>query len=76
MLQEETDFENKLAYNPSIFIDFDSRVLISNYAEPESFEAFVPKGWKGEYKDFSNKIPINQQYWINSNGKNLIVGKG
>ena len=51
-------------------------VLISNYAEPESFEAFVPNGWEGGYKDFSNKIPINQQYWIDGNGKNLIAEKG
>ena len=63
---------DKLAYNPSILIDFENRVFISYYAEPESFEAFVPDGWIGKYQDFTEEIPEKQRYWMDENGKNLI----
>ena len=45
---------------------------ISYYAEPESFEAFVPDGWIGKYQDFTEEIPEKQRYWMDENGKNLI----
>ena len=46
--------------------------VISYYAEPESFEAFVPDGWIGKYQDFTEEIPEKQRYWMDENGKNLI----
>lgn len=75
MLINEADYNEKLAYNPSILIDFDNRVLISHYAEPESFEHFVPDGWMGKYQNFETIVPKNQRYWVDDNGKNLITGE-
>ena len=72
MLMKESDYNDKLAYNPAILIDFENRVFISYYAEPESFEAFVPDGWIGKYQDFTEEIPEKQRYWMDENGKNLI----
>ena len=72
MLMNELSYNDKLAYNPSILIDFENRVLKSYYAEPESFEDFVPDGWSGYYQDFTVDIPQNQRYWIDKNGRNLI----
>ena len=72
MLMNESNYNDKLAYNPSILIDFENKVLTSYYAEPESFEDFVPDGWKGKYQDFAADIPQNQRYWIDENGRSLI----
>ena len=72
MLMNESCCADKLAYNPSILIDFENKVLTSFYSEPESFEDFVPDGWKGKYQDFSGDIPQNQRYWIDESGRNLI----
>ena len=72
MLKNEPNYDDKLAYNPSILIDFESRVLASYYAEPEAFEDFVPNGWEGKYQDFAEAIPQDQRYWIDENGRNLI----
>lgn len=74
MLINESEFNDKLAYNPSILIDFDNKLLKSHYAEPEAFEDFVPDGWKGKYQDFVVDIPQNQRYWIDGNGRSLIGG--
>lgn len=72
MLMNELNYNDKLAYNPSILIDFENKVLTSYYAEPESFEDFVPNGWSGTYQDFAVDIPQNQRYWIDENGQSLI----
>lgn len=72
MLMNESNYNDKLAYNPSILIDFENKVLTSYYAEPESFEDFVPDGWNGKYQDFTMDIPQNQRYWIDENGQSLI----
>lgn len=72
MLMNEPNYNDKLAYNPSILIDFDNRVLMSHYAEPESFEHFVPNGWQGKYQSFEECIPKNLRYWLDENGKSLI----
>lgn len=74
MLISESDYDEKLAYNPSILIDFEDRVLVSHYAEPESFEHFVPDGWVGKYQSFEESIPKNQRYWVDENGRSLIRG--
>lgn len=49
---------------PSIYIDFDKRILISNFPEPASYELFIPDGWCGEYNSFSELIPNSHRYWI------------
>lgn len=72
MLMCESTYNDRLAYNPSILIDFDNRVFMSHYAEPESFEDFAPNGWRGRYQNFEESIPPNQRYWLDENGRNLI----
>lgn len=74
MLMNEISYNEKLAYNPSILIDFESKVLISHYAESESFEHFVPDGWEGKYRNFEEDIPESQRYWLDESGRNLIGG--
>ena len=75
MLSQEKSYNEQLAYNPSIWIDFDQKEFISYYAEPEAFEDFVPDGWVGVYGCFESKIPDGEKYWLDKNGKNLIGGK-
>lgn len=72
ILISEESYDEKLAYNYSILIDFYSKMFISNYAELESFENFVPNGWQGKYENFEEHIPYNMKYWIDEQGKNLI----
>lgn len=57
---------------PSLFVDFDNKVLISYYPEPASYEMYVPDGWVGKYEQFIGVIPEDYRYWI-VNGNNLCV---
>ena len=49
---------------PSLYVDFDKKVLYSMYAEPASYEDFAPSGWRAECTDFYGLIPEDEQYWI------------
>ena len=49
---------------PSIFIDFNDRILISEFPEPASFEEYVPDGWEGKYETFIDRIPEDHRYWL------------
>jgi hypothetical protein len=53
-----------LDFSPSLFVDFDHRILYSMYPEPASYEHHTPNGWTGEYKDFTSLVPANQKYWM------------
>ena len=56
--------EQRLALTPSLYVDFDKRVLYSQYQEQDmSFETLVPDGWKGSYYNFFSMIPPDEQYW-------------
>ena len=55
---------------PSIYINFDKKLLISQFPEPASFEKYVPNGWTGCYQKFIELIPKEFRYWI-SDGKDL-----
>lgn len=57
---------------PSLYINVDDKALISCYPEPASYEDYVPNGWSGEYRPFSQDIPQHYCYWI-INGKNLFL---
>jgi len=74
LLENEREFNDRLAYNASLLIDFDSKKLYSYYPEPASFELFVPESWQGYYMNFDRHIPDDQRYWIGQNGENLIQG--
>lgn len=56
--------ENRIYnYMPSLFVDFDGKVLLSMYSEPASYEDYAPVGWKTGYEDFKQKIPKEYYYW-------------
>ena len=52
---------------PSLYADFDKKVLYSVYTEPASYEDFAPSDWQAEYSDFHNLIPADEQYWVKEN---------
>lgn len=52
---------------PSLFVDFDNKILYSNYPEMLPFERYVPEGWIGEFKDFVDYLPKDEIYWIFDN---------
>ncbi len=54
--------DRKNDYDKSLFIDFDSRIMYSQFPKPENFENFVPDGWTGKYGDFSRYIPSDKQF--------------
>ncbi len=68
---QESKKEEILAFIPSIYVNFDEKIFISFYPEPESFEEFVPDGWKGDYYNFMDLIPHKEKYWIDDNGNNI-----
>lgn len=49
---------------PSLYINFQEKILISEYPEPVSFEKYIPDEWIGLYGVFLDKIPHNYKYWI------------
>ena len=59
-------------YRPSLYIDFDKKILYSHYGEPISMEKFVPSGWLSDWKDFKHLVPSNEKYWIND-GENYLI---
>jgi len=56
--------------SPSLYIDFDKRIFYSAYREMTSYESYVPKGWKAEYKEFLEVIPLQERYWIDEKNIN------
>jgi hypothetical protein len=56
---------------PAILVDFDSRLLVSYYSEPFSFEKYVPDFWEGRYGKFYDLVPNEQKYWL-ENGNDLL----
>ena len=59
--QEEDD------YRPSLYVDFDKKLLYSMYIEPASYEDYVPVGWNAKYKSFLDIIPAEKRYWEKQN---------
>ncbi|MEW4370448.1 hypothetical protein [Paenibacillus kandeliae] len=66
-LSEDFSFVTECA--PSLFVDFDAKMLLSSFPEPASFENLVPHGWEGRYEDVLQHIPVSEQYWIHQ-GRN------
>lgn len=59
-------------FRPSLLVDFDSCKLFSLYAEPASYEEYVPINWQGCYYDFMELIPNDEKYWLGKNNENLL----
>lgn len=61
---EGDERENRIYnYMPSLYVDFDKKVLLSIYSEPASYEDYAPIGWKAGYDDFKERIPKEYYYW-------------
>jgi hypothetical protein len=57
-------WEENLGLFPVLFLDFDSKKMMSLYSELFQFEKFVPQDWHGEYEDFYGIIPEDKKYWV------------
>lgn len=56
--------DDLLDFAPCFLVDFDQKHFSSLYPEMIRFELYVPDGWIGTYKDFRDKIPEEERYWI------------
>lgn len=68
------DADDILDFSPSLYVNFDKKFLISLFPEPASFEDYVPKGWRGEYGDFTKDIPVQDIFWMENNKNLLDIG--
>ncbi|MHA8111814.1 hypothetical protein ACX122_01585 [Kosakonia cowanii] len=70
-LTADTTWWNINDLMPDLFIDFDSKILYSQYVENMHYETYVPEGWRGELVDFCDScfLDIHECYWI-KNGFN------
>jgi len=60
-------------FRPSLYVDFDKKILYSLYSEPASFEDYTPKTWHSGYQDFTNMISFEESYWLDGDSRNLIL---
>ena len=58
------DNQEEDEYKPSLYVDFDKKILYSMYAEPASYEEFVLIDWYAKYENFLDLIPVEKCYWI------------
>ena len=50
-IYSEVYLDNKqIDITPSFYIDFDSKMFISYFSEPGSYEDFIPNDWNGKYE--------------------------
>ncbi|MCM3004316.1 hypothetical protein [Priestia koreensis] len=73
-LLHEKNYESILDLVPALRIDLDHKTLQSLVLESSTFEKNVPKGWTGEYRDFIDDVPKQNQYWM-INGQNEFLDK-
>ena len=59
-------------YYPTLMLDFDKKILYSQYPEPFRFENYVPETWEGKYISFIDYIQNENKYWLYK-GKNLLL---
>lgn len=58
------DWDDLIEFCPSLYVNFDEKILKSLYPENTKFEEFVPDKWTGHYEDFLSEIPNEEKYWI------------
>ncbi|MFT9846040.1 hypothetical protein [Aneurinibacillus sp. REN35] len=63
--------DDTLKFNPSVYMNFDTKCLFSLYPEYTAFEKVAYKDWIGRYVDFTNEVPDENRYWM-IDGKNYI----
>lgn len=62
--------------SPSLYIDFDKKILYSAYREMDSYENYAPKGWHAEYKEFLENVPLQERYWIDEENRSCFEKVG
>lgn len=72
-IKSKIEGEDLLDFSPVLLINFDDKKLYSMFPEPASYEEYVPKGWNGKYKDFTELIPKLEKYWIDEFNNNLLL---
>ena len=55
------------AYYPALMLDFNKKILYSQFPEPIGFENYVPYNWEGKYHSFIDYIEDEKKYWIFKN---------
>jgi len=55
--------------SPSLYIDFDKKILYSAYREMDNYENYAPKGWHAEAREFLQNIPLCDRYWVEEKNK-------
>lgn len=69
-------WEDVMHLFPAVLIDFESRRLFSVYSETLELERYVPSGWKGQFGEFYEVIPIEHRYWIDGGDDYLRAALG
>lgn len=64
-IQGRGDEATVLSMRPSLYVNFDRKILYSLYPEYLAYERYVPDGWNGECYDFMDLIPEGEKYWMN-----------
>lgn len=59
-------------YHASLLVDFDKKHFISYFPEFDGFEGYVPEGWTSEYRFFEGDVPMDQRYWIDTDGRDIL----
>ncbi|GAA4457589.1 hypothetical protein [Rurimicrobium arvi] len=59
-----TSFDEAYHLFPKLFVDFDSKKLLSVYSEALMLENYAPEGWSSKYGTFTDDIPTEQKYWV------------
>lgn len=74
LLENRTELDDtwKYDYRPSLYINFDKKILYSNYSEPAYFEDYTPNSWIAKYESFDDQVPKGQKYWLDFDNKNLL----
>lgn len=65
-VEKETNGDWYYSLTPSLYVDFDNKILYSSYREMDAYENYVPNGWIADYKQFIHLIPSASCYWINN----------
>lgn len=74
--KSKEEFDDLLDYCPNIYVDFDNKKFYSMFPEPASFEDYIPEGWTGEYRDFTELVPDKDKFWINDGNENIFLQYG
>ena len=70
--KDTSDADDVCHLIPGLFVDFDSKTLVSHFPEPLEYERFAPAGWAAYYGEFFDRIPIEHRYWMRG-GRSVFI---